>query len=236
MPSGPGPTERRRQVALAGHRVTSEGDAVTRARAGLEDSDPSVRATALGALARLEALTEADIGRGAADPDERVRVRTAELAAPLGAGVAPVLTGLLRDRHAAVVEAACFGLGELGRDAGEAEIADLAVVSREHTDALCRESAVAAIGAIVAAESGEPSDPDDGSGPGDPPARPPSAVGRAAVLAAMSDKPAVRRRAVLALIPFEGPDIDAALQAALADRDWQVRQAAEDMTGRLRPT
>ena len=47
---------------------------------------------------------------------------------------------------------------------------------------------------------------------------------------ATKDKPAVRRRAVLALAPFDGPDVDAALQAALADRDWQVRQAAEDLT------
>ena len=49
------------------------------------------------------------------------------------------------------------------------------------------------------------------------------------ILAASRDKPAVRRRAVLALAPFEGDDVDAALQAALADRDWQVRQAAEDL-------
>jgi HEAT repeat protein len=39
----------------------------------------------------------------------------------------------------------------------------------------------------------------------------------------------VRRRAVLALAPFEGPEVDAALQAATTDRDWQVRQAAEDL-------
>jgi hypothetical protein len=37
---------------------------------------------------------------------------------------------------------------------------------------------------------------------------------------------------VLALAPFEGPDVDAALARALEDRDWQVRQAAEDL---LRP-
>jgi hypothetical protein len=41
----------------------------------------------------------------------------------------------------------------------------------------------------------------------------------------------VRRRAVLALAPFTGPAVDAALAAALQDRDWQVRQAAEDLTG-----
>ena len=51
-----------------------------------------------------------------------------------------------------------------------------------------------------------------------------------AVLHATHDRPAVRRRAVLALAPFEGPDVDAALEAALTDPDWQVRQAAEDLT------
>jgi len=40
----------------------------------------------------------------------------------------------------------------------------------------------------------------------------------------------VRRRAVLALAPFEGPEVDAALTRALDDRDWQVRQAAEDVS------
>jgi hypothetical protein len=51
--------------------------------------------------------------------------------------------------------------------------------------------------------------------------------GLPAILAACTDKPAVRRRAILALAPFEGPEVDAALQAAMEDRDWQVRQNAE---------
>ncbi len=34
---------------------------------------------------------------------------------------------------------------------------------------------------------------------------------------------------MLALAPFDGPRVDAAIEAALTDRDWQVRQAAEDM-------
>ena len=54
--------------------------------------------------------------------------------------------------------------------------------------------------------------------------------GLPAVLAGCRDKPAVRRRAVLALAPFDGPEVEAALAAALEDRDWQVRQAAEDVT------
>ena len=70
---------------------------------------------------------------------------------------------------------------------------------------VAREAAVAALGAL-----------------GDPDALP-------VILAACRDKPAVRRRAVLALAPFDGPEVDAAIAAALDDRDWQVRQAAEDL-------
>jgi hypothetical protein len=33
----------------------------------------------------------------------------------------------------------------------------------------------------------------------------------------------------LALAPFDGPEVTAALEKALLDRDWQVRQAAEDL-------
>jgi hypothetical protein len=33
----------------------------------------------------------------------------------------------------------------------------------------------------------------------------------------------------LALAPFEGDEVDAALQRALEDKDWQVRQNAEDL-------
>jgi HEAT repeat protein len=51
------------------------------------------------------------------------------------------------------------------------------------------------------------------------------------VLAACDDKPAVRRRAVLALAAFDGPDVEERLRRALDDRDWQVRQAAEDLLG-----
>ncbi len=47
----------------------------------------------------------------------------------------------------------------------------------------------------------------------------------------MTDKATVRRRAVIALAAFDGPEVDAAIAGALQDRDWQVRQAAEDLHG-----
>jgi HEAT repeat protein len=54
--------------------------------------------------------------------------------------------------------------------------------------------------------------------------------GRHAVLAALDDKPPVRRRAIVALSNFEGPDIDEALRKASEDRDWQVRAAVDQLT------
>jgi HEAT repeat protein len=54
-------------------------------------------------------------------------------------------------------------------------------------------------------------------------------AGLPAILAGMSDKATVRRRAVLALAPFDGPEVLEALERARTDRDWQVRQAAEDL-------
>jgi HEAT repeat protein len=195
-------TSRRRRVALAGHQADEDT-----ARQALTDTDGSVRATALGALARMGALTSDDIGRAAADAHPRVRARAAELAAALHPPWPAIATGALADPDTAVVEAGCFALGEMGTAARSA-VSALAEVGRDHPDPLCREAAVAALGAI-----------------GDP-------AGLPAILAAGSDKPAVRRRAVLALAPFSGPQVEAALAQARTDRDWQVRQAAEDLTGR----
>ena len=201
----PGATRARRDIAMAGHR----GDADA-ARAGLDATDAGVRATALGALLRAGALGEDDLRAALADPAPKVKARAAELAHRFGAALAAPLVELLdHDRRPEVVEPVCFGLGEMG-DAVRGDgpvIRALAAVAADHSDALCREAAVAALGAI-----------------GDP-------GGRPAVLAAMADKPAVRRRAVLALAAFDGPEVDAALEQALQDRDWQVRQAAEDLTG-----
>jgi HEAT repeat protein len=200
-------------VALDGH--TGPGDVAADAR---HDPDPSVRATALGALRRLGRLTAADLLEAIGDADAGVRARAAELAPGLGdLELVRAVVGLLADSDPVVVEAACFALGELGGPEGGpagglaapgGAVGALVHVVADHRDPLCREAAVAALGAL--------SDP----------------AGLPAILAALGDKPAVRRRAVLALAPFEGPEVDDALERALQDRDWQVRQAAEDLTGR----
>jgi HEAT repeat protein len=114
------------------------------------------------------------------------------------------LLELLADVDDTVVEMAAWACGERER-AQPAVLERLIALAGDHADPLVREAAVAALGAI-----------------GDPVALP-------AILAATTDKPAVRRRAVIALAPFEGDEVDAALRRALEDRDWQVRQAAEDL-------
>jgi HEAT repeat protein len=180
------------------------------ALAGLasDDADSRVRAAALGALARLPDPPAAAWARSAADPDPAVRRRAADLAPAFPAPIAGGLLSLLADQEGAVAEAAAWALGELGPTAVEAgAVEGLAEAAGTHADPLVREAAVAALGALG----------DRG--------------GLAAVLAACRDKPAIRRRAVLALAAFEGPEVDAALRAALDDKDWQTRQAAEDLLG-----
>ena len=187
---------RRRDVVVAGH----VGDEPT-ARAGLGDPDDKVRASALGALERLAALDDATLQVAFTDPAPAVRRRAAQLSAH-HPDVSP--RALLDDADASVVEMAAFACGEQER-AEPDTVARLAALATGHADALVREAAVAALGAI-----------------GDP-------AGLPAILAATRDKPAVRRRAVIALTPFDGPEVDEARARALEDRDWQVRQVAEDI-------
>jgi HEAT repeat protein len=184
-------------VALAGH----VGDGPS-ARQGLEDEAPEVRSTALGALDRLGLLTGDDLARAASDPAPPVRRRGCELAArypDVDLGRA------LTDVDASVVEMAAWAAGEQGESRYVPVLTDLAMTSSGHPDPLCREAAVAALGAI-----GDPS-------------------GLRAVIGALEDKPAVRRRAAAALAAFDGPAVDSALRRCLEDRDWQVRQVAEDL-------
>jgi HEAT repeat protein len=196
----------RRAVALAGHT----GDRAT-AEAGLTVDDPGVRATALGALDRLGVLSATRLLGAFDDPDAGVRRRAVELAAKRPG---TDLTGPLHDQDPTVVEVAAWASGEheIVTDAVFERLVALAGGDGPGGDPLVREAAVAALGAIG----------DD--------------RGLDAILAATSDRPAIRRRAVLALAPFVAPDhprageVAAALGAAAADHDWQVRQAAEDLT------
>jgi HEAT repeat protein len=169
--------------------------------AATTSSDPSIRVLALGSLAKIDALTADHLDRALTDESRDVRVRAIELAiGHSGIAIHPHLEAA----DDLVVETAAWALGERQGDTTEV-IAALTSVATSHEVSICREAAVAALGAI-GAESGLP-----------------------AILAGLDDRAPVRRRAVLALAPFDGPDVTAALERATQDRDRQVRQAAEDL-------
>ncbi|MDQ3642326.1 MAG: HEAT repeat domain-containing protein, partial [Actinomycetota bacterium] len=95
---------RRRAAALAGHTGDAAG-----ARALLQDPDPGVRATALGALGRLGEARGDDVRAALADPSPEVRRRGCQV----GIGLAGVdLADMLADEDDGVVEMAAWALGE----------------------------------------------------------------------------------------------------------------------------
>ncbi|MCY4295247.1 MAG: HEAT repeat domain-containing protein, partial [Acidimicrobiaceae bacterium] len=157
-------------------------------------------------------LAAAELHEALADPEPAVRLTGLELAAERDDIAVEKIAALLDDEDSGVVEAAAWACGEKvsaghqqDRDSAGATLAALSRLALQHRDLLCRESAIAALGAI--------SDP----------------AGLPAILAGLDDKPEVRRRAVVALAPFEGPEVEAALHKAGSDRDRQVRAAAAEL-------
>lgn len=199
---------RRREAAAAGHAGDSDG-----ARSYLHDGDPMVRSSALRALERAGDLAARELEAALTDPAPAVRLTGLELAAGRDDISAAAAADRLVDDDRRVVEAAAWTCGEkvsasrtdAWGSGTAAVVGALAQVARSHDDPLCRESAIAALGAI--------SDP----------------AGLPAILAGLDDKPEVRRRAVIALAPFDGPEVDTALLRATTDRDRQVRTAAAEL-------
>ena len=189
--------ERRQQLV----QLAREGD-LSLARELCGDGDPRVRASSVAILSENDALDESLIALGLSDPHPLVRMAVARAAAQ---NSSISVLELLSDEDSSVVEIACWAAGEQ-TEHNDSLIEALSAIALEHKDALCRESAVAALGAL-----------------GD-------VRGLESILEATQDIATVRRRAVIALAPFEGQAVTDALQLALSDRDWQVRQAAEDLT------
>jgi HEAT repeat protein len=171
----------------------------------LASATPRHRVLALRGLTRRDAMDEGRWRWALTDLDPDVRRDALEQLAHTRTpdpDTLGVVVTLLDDADALVVDAAAFVLGEhlvIGA------VLPLCRVATDHEDARCRESAVAALGSI-----------------GDDRAR-------ATIVAALDDKAPVRRRAIVALSNFEGPDIEAALEQASEDRDWQVRSAVAQL-------
>ncbi len=201
------PGAERRAAARCRVIVAGHGGDVAVARHGLIDPDPGVRAAAVSALARIGDLSATQCAQLLGDPVVAVRRAGIEAALKVrGTGSRSALFDAvihsLDDPDPLVVVAAVWFLAE--RRVPRAVDA-LVAVARTHDDVRCREAAVAALGAI-----------------GDP-------AGLPTVLAALGDKATIRRRATVALAGFDDPRVEPALRQAATDRDWQVRQAADEL-------
>ena len=178
------------------------------ARRGLGDPDPGVQAAALGALARLGELTADDVAAalasgpaGAAPPRRRRRAGGAGPGLALGAARAPSpARSTTRTRWSSSARPGSWPSVATGRP--------------------CRPWPRPRPGTTTPAAARRPSPRSAPSAtrPGCPPCSPRS-----------GDKPTVRRRATVALAGFDDPRVEPALRAAAGDRDWQVRQAAEEL-------
>ena len=199
--------ERRRRAILARHE-NSELDE-SEIIGFLNDTAAVVREAALATVVKLNLDAGKHIVNALEDADRGVRKRAVELVIDLSNNhehISKVLV-LLDDSSTFVVETVCWVIGEIGNNyENVAEIVSkVSQIALNHEDSLCREAAVACLGSLGHID------------------------GLTTLLKVLDDKPNVRRRATLALAPFEGPEVEEALKRKLKDRDLQTRQAAEDL-------
>lgn len=169
------------------------------AKTALLNDKPAVRASALLALKELGQLSDATLSSALKDSSHEVRRRACEIASQFK-NVS--LTDVLDDSDPYVVEMALWAEGERESADNLAKVLELAT---RHKESFVRESAIAALGAIGDERAID------------------------VILEAMKDRPNVRRRAVVAMAAFDDEKITQALKSATSDRDWQVRQIAEDL-------
>lgn len=186
-------TQTCRSIELVGH--AGDRDTVLSA---LGHAAPRVRVVALGAALRVGALDQANLEAALAYGDSAVRYRALELVhrVPFGPTLADEVISSLADPDTREVAAFVLGELDLADDPRGRAVAALGEQALNDDDPLCRESAVAALGALGG--------------------------GLPVIPAATTDVATVRRRAVLALAPFEGPEVEQALAGALEDGDWQA--------------
>jgi HEAT repeat protein len=188
-------------------RETLEELALGDPLAHLDDTRPEIRRLAAAACAALgEAAVRPLSGLAAHDADEEVRAEAVDVLGRLGPIAYNTVRARCEDPSIRVAEAATTALGEIGDPAA---VPWLIEASTNHASLLVREAAIAALGAI-----------------GDEQATP------TLLKAVKTGKPQIRRRAVVALTAFDGPDVEAALTAARLDRNPMVREVAEMVLGR----
>jgi len=173
----------------------------------LDAGEPGIRRIAVGASLAHPDLWPRIALMLRSDPDAGVRRECAEVLGLSGDADPTQIEGALSDASAEVREAAITALGEIASTTSLPVLINHAAADGESK--LVREAAVAALGAI-----------------GDP-----AAVAILLELIA-TGTPQLRRRSVVALSVFDGPEVEAALRQAATDRNPMVREAAEMVVGR----
>lgn len=174
----------------------------------LSADEPTIRRTAVAASLGRSDLQEQIVNLLATDPASSVRRECAEILGLAGASDPGTLEQALEDEAAEVREAAVTALGEIGAASSVPKL--IASAEDDAEDGLVREAAVAALGAIGVE------------------------MARPTLLRLVSaGSPQIRRRSVVALTVFDGPDVEAALRTAATDRNPMVREAAEMVVGRI---
>lgn len=173
------------------------GASATQWTTWLADGEPRVRALAVRGVAR-DADVAHDLWTSCQhDTDPGVRREVWLAAATHHVEIDP--HEALSDDDALVREAAVFFAGETRRASARTALEGMALSDE---DARVREAAVVALGQIG----------DDVSIP-------------TLLTVLATDKAPVRRRVIVALSAFDDPRVEAALDAASEDRDWQTRDA-----------
>ena len=173
----------------------------------LEHADPAVRRLAVSALHDRANDIVPDLTRLLlTDPDPQVRAESAEVIAAAGAAALQALDSARGDEDERVIEAVATGYGEI---ADPSAVPWLMSQAEAAASRQVREAAVASLGAI-----------------GDERCLP------LLIRLAADSPPQVRRRAVVALTVYNGPNVEAAIRAAASDRNPMVREAAEMVVGR----
>ena len=172
----------------------------------LDAPEPEVRRLAIamlsGAVEHLERIVPY-----LEDPAARVRAETAESLGTMGqTALIDLLARTSVEEEEVAIEALASALGEIGDSTAIPWLMEIATNGNE---SLTRETAVASLGAI-----------------GDKQALP------LLLELVVRAPPQVRRRAVVALSVFDGDEVEAAVNAALEDRNPMVREAALMVAGR----
>lgn len=167
---------------------------------GLINTNGRIRSAAIRAAVRAQMISDAKLESFLTDQSAEVRI-TVVNASITRPGI-KIHERLHLEEEPLVYEALIFTLGERKERSSHDELCRIAL---SHSDALCREAAVAALANLEMEASLD------------------------TLIQAANDRPPIRRRVAIALAYFDNPVATQCLERLAKDRDWQTRKIANDL-------